>query len=968
MRTVLRPFAALGLAGVLLGLGVTELATSTVQHHPGLLAGPHLDHTAGVQLAPYDLAKLKVLEPTLYHVEESYVEPGRVDWEQMYVGGLAAIERRVPAFTFDRSVDAGRVSLAIADYTTVLEVERVGSSRQLQTELRRIAALLQDHLGPDDVEVRDGEDAHSEIEYTLVNGVLDTLDPHSMLLPPEDASEMDVENQGQFGGLGVTIVERDGRLVVDSTMPGTPADRAGLLRADRITRIAGQSTMNMSLDEAVGLLRGPVGAPVTIEIDREAFDEPQPFRIERELIKLNEVAGVLLEGDVGLVRIQTFHRNVESELHDALARMRREASDGRLRGLILDLRDNPGGYLNQAVAVSDTFLEGGEIVSTVDSAGRRRDVKYARRSAKTESPYPMVVLLNANSASASEIVAGALRNNERAVIVGERSFGKGSVQDLHQFYDTSKLKLTISQYLTPGERSIQTVGIPADIELRPVRLDPTSDGEGTVARVYWRERVRREADLDKRLDQSVRSHDFAAETAYAFPYLETATAGRQPEMGTEDYATAFARDLLLSAGHPRRPEMLASAGRVVDQHARAGDAAIIAAFADLGIDWRDGVGGPRGPEVTPPILATLDVGDDGVIDAGVREKITLTVTNISDAPLYRVGALAVDHDVLAGREFVFGHLAPGASRSFDAWVNLVDGYPSHTGELTLSLRDAEATPLGDVVVPVRIAGRPLPDLVWNVAARELEGDGDGQPEVGESIALDVEVHNRGDGLSAAAFVRLKNRSGAAVDLLEAGLEPGTLRLADGSPCDAVDKRAGCQLRLAPDQRWSGTLTLQLKERPSDAWKVDVQVGDDEAYDHASIVAAGLHEHFSQTQRVVFAPGEPLPAPSWSRPPTIRVTHGPAASTERSRVTLSGIAADDTGLRHVMVFADGDKLFFQGEQPGVRQVPFTADATLEPGTNVLSIVAVDEQGFTRTQSVVTERVAPEAVSRAALSAP
>lgn len=963
MRAVIRPFTVFGVAGLVLGVGATRLASSSAGQNHGLLAGPHHpDLSAGVQLAPYDLAKLKVLEPTLYHVEESYVEPDRIDWEGMYESGLSAVERRIPAFKFSRSVEAGRVSLEIGDFTTVLEVDRVGSSRHLQAELRRIAGLLQEHLQPDDIPVNEGEDPLSEIEYTLVNGVLDTLDPHSMLLPPEDASEMDVENQGQFGGLGVTIVERDAALIVESTLPGTPAERAGVMRHDRITRIAGQSTMNMSLDEAVQLLRGPVGAPITIEIDRTGFEEPHPFRIERELIKLNEVTGVLLEGDIGLVRIQTFHRNVESELHAALTRMHRESSNGKLRGMILDLRDNPGGYLNQAVAVSDTFLSEGEIVSTVDGAGRRQDVKHARSTPKTEATYPMAVLINANSASASEIVAGALRNNERAVIIGERSFGKGSVQDLHQFYDTSKLKLTISQYLTPGDRSIQTVGIPADIELRPVRLDPTADDEGTVARVYWRERVRREADLDKRLDQSIRSHDFGSETAYSFAYVDSTKRGATPAMDVTDYPTSFARELLLVAAHPRRPDVLADAGRLVDQHARNADTALAEAFDAIGIDWRDGVGGERNGAL--PVTATLDVGPDGAIDAGVREKITLTLTNTSDQPLYRVGVLATEHDVLAGREFMFGYLAPGASRSFDAWVNLVDGYPTHTGEVVLSVRDAEAQPLGDLRVPVRIVGRDLPHLVWTSEASEVSGDGDGLPEPGEVIGIDVTVENRGPGLSAAAFVRLKNRSGTAIDPLEGSLEPGRLLDANGAPCKEASKRSGCQTRLPAGERWTGQVTFELKEAAGpEGWRVDLLVGDDEAYDHASVVSAGLHEHFSQTQHVVVSPGEKLGALPTSVPPTIRVTRSPGERSDRASVTVSGQVSDDTGVHHVMVFAGGDKLFFEGEAGGVRSVPFTADVVLEPGTNLITVVAVDDDGLSRTTTVVTEGPTPEVVSKA-----
>lgn len=954
MARFLRPLAVLGAVGLcVVAAGASLSGTESGSHT--LLAGPSPEAPHGTKLASYELGKLKILEPTLYHIELSYVEPDRIDYDAMYDAGLQAVERLVPGFRFTRNADAERVSLEIGDLTTVIEVGTIGSSRELQVQLRRVAVLLQQHLSPDDVPVEEDQDPHSEIEYAMVNGVLDTLDPHSMLLPPEDASEMDVENQGEFGGLGVTIVERGAGLLVENTLPGTPAERAGVQENDRITRIAGQSTMNMSLDEAVELLRGPVGASIAIEIMRQGFDAPRELSIRRELIKLNEVSGTLLEGEIGLVRIQTFHRHVERELHDVLARLRRDTTDGELDGLVLDLRGNPGGYLNQAVAVSDTFLDYGEIVSTVDGSGRRQDVKHARRSPKTEARYPMVVLLDASSASASEIVAGALRNNERAVIVGERSFGKGSVQDLHQLYDSSKLKLTISQYLTPGDKSIQTVGIPADIELQPVRLDDAEDG--FVPRVYWRERVRREADLDHRLDRSVRSLDLGAEAAYSFRYLDRSEGGAPP-MSTEDFPTSFARELLLSAGRPRRPDTLANAGRLVDQYARSGDADVVAAFDARGIDWTDGVS-RSGREGPLPITAELRVDDgdgkdDGFIDAGVRERVTLTLTNTSDQPFYRVSALALDHDVLEGREFVFGKLAPGASRSFDTWVNLVDGYPSHTGELRVSVRDSETTPIGEVDVPVQIRGRALPSFAWTVGFEELIGDGDGIAEAGEEIAIDVEVLNEGEGRSASAFVRLKNRSGSALDILEGELEPGELRTPDGTPCDAVDRRTGCQKRLEPGATWRGRMRVEIKEPVENGWGIELRVGDDEAYDHASVVAAGMHELFAQRHRIRIPADGPLTGTVASaEPPRVEISRDPGPVASSSRVTISGKVLDDHGVRHVMVFAGGDKLFYQGEVDPVRSVPFTADVPLEPGSNVITVVAEDREGFTRTTSVVTE---------------
>ena len=452
-----------------------------------------------MSIGGYDLAQLEILEPTLYHVEENYVEPDRIDFELMFVEGLEAIERRVPVCMFGRQKGGTRVNVQIGDFQTILEVAPIRSRKQLQEEFERVAILLKEHLNTDDIpNVPEEYTPFAEVEYALVNGVLDTLDPHSLLLPPEESREMDVDNQGEFGGLGITIVLREGKLTVEYPLKDTPAEKVGLMPDDHISRIDGQSTINMTLTEAVSLLRGRVGEPVDIEIVREGEKKPMKITIVREAIRINPVEGQVLEGGVGYVSIKNFHQKVESDLHGELTRMNRET--GGLRGLVLDLRSNPGGFLSQAVAAADTFLWDGAIVSTVDGSGRKREERVAR-AAGAESDYPIVVLVNANSASASEIVAGALRNNERAVIVGERTFGKGSVQNLHQFFDDSKLKMTISEYLTPGDNSIQSIGIPADIALSPALIVPGDEEAEPIVRMYWRERVRREADLDQHLTQ-----------------------------------------------------------------------------------------------------------------------------------------------------------------------------------------------------------------------------------------------------------------------------------------------------------------------------------------------------------------------------------------------------------------------------------------------------------------------------------
>ena len=680
----------------------------------------------------------------------------------------------------------------------------------------------------------------------------------------------------------------------------------------------------------------------------------------RELIKINPVEGQVVERHASAyVSIKSFHSHGRSAEHaptllaePATARRRWE----RCRGLILDLRGNPGGYLNQAVAVADTFLDRGQIVSTVDGNGRKQDVEEARPSKSTEPDYPIVVLVNSNSASASEIVGGALRNNERAVIVGERTFGKGSVQNLHQFFDDSKLKLTISKYLTPGDKSIQAVGIPADVELVPVVVEEQEDGERLV-RMYWRERVRREADLDKSLTRSTQRDD---ETAYSLHYLQSERSdGSRHGLDPNDYQVRFARDLILGAGSSRRAEMLANAAQVVDTHARKGNASVEKAMSDVGIDWSNGPGW-SGEGI--PVEVVLDLGDDGAIRAGERDEVTLLVTNTSDRPLYRVGAVARDNEVLEGREFIFGRLEPQQSRRYSIPVSLVDGYPAEHSPVTIEVRDADAA-IGSVTADVVITARELPELEWSWRVDDSRGgDGDGIVEVGETLDIDVEVKNVGTGLTGQSFARIKNRNGAALDILAGTLELGTLKTLSGKACDAVSKQSGCQIRLAPGEVFTGRFEVELKERRAEGYDLELTLGDGEAYDHGSIVRAGFYEYFSQSETLHLEPGQPLPGVETRRRPRIEISRAPELVADADRVSLSGLVSDDTGIRHVMVYGAEDKLFYQGGgEVAVRSVPFTADVPLQDGANVLTVIAQDDQGLTSTRSVVTYKRPPQAVS-------
>jgi carboxyl-terminal processing protease len=295
--------------------------------------------------------------------------------------------------------------------------------------------------------------------YGAINGMLTSLDPHSSFMKPDDFKELQVETKGKFTGIGIEITIKDGVLTVVSPIEGTPAYKAGIQANDKILKINGKSTKNMSLLDAVKLLRGPKGTEVTISIFRSGWNELKDIKLIRDVIPIRSVKSKLLEPGFGYVRISNFQRNTTDELEKALDGLEKK---DKLRGLVLDLRNNPGGLLDQAVKVADEFLDSGLIVYT-DGRIEDQKMKFTARPNGHEYDFPIVVMVNGGSASASEIVAGALQDHHRAVILGTQTFGKGSVQTIIPLEDGAAVRLTTALYYTPSGRSIQAKGITPDI-------------------------------------------------------------------------------------------------------------------------------------------------------------------------------------------------------------------------------------------------------------------------------------------------------------------------------------------------------------------------------------------------------------------------------------------------------------------------------------------------------------------------
>lgn len=373
-----------------------------------------------------------------------------------------------------------------------------------------------------------------ELIQAAINGMLQSLDPHSGFLPPEEAEDMREHTRGSFGGLGIEVTQKEGWVEVVSPMDNTPAFHAGIESGDIITHVDGENLFGLSLDEAVVLMRGPIGSEIIVTVVREDVDEPFDVSIIRDEIKLT-AATVRAIGNTVVLRLTTFNDQTYPNMEEGLAKVVEELGGmDNVEGFVLDLRNNPGGLVSSAIAVADAFLEEGEIMST-----RGRDLAESERvnarAGDLTQGKPLVVLINGGSASSSEIVSGALQDHHRAIVVGVQSFGKGSVQSLMPLRGDGMMRLTTARYYTPSGRSIQALGISPDIVVAQPARQPVEEGaEEPVDRFS-----RTEAELRGSLDNDSLTEDQRDEII-----AQQMAAEEAAKLRDEDFQLSYAVDLL----------------------------------------------------------------------------------------------------------------------------------------------------------------------------------------------------------------------------------------------------------------------------------------------------------------------------------------------------------------------------------------------------------------------------------------
>jgi carboxyl-terminal processing protease len=986
------------------------------------LEAAHAVTASGQPKVPYDLTQLVAVNETLNTIRNKYVDPSRVKPRQMFLSALNEIQREVAQVIVRHEDKAKTVKVQVDSESAEFRVDDVQGPWDVAARLRQVFTFLQQNLKDTEVDLR-------EVEYAACNGMLRTLDPHSVFLSPEAYREMNLSTSGHFGGLGIVISIRDQALTVMRPMPGTPAGRAGLKRLDRITKINNESTLNMPLDDAVGRLRGKPATKVTVWIHRdgpEGWTGSRPFELTREEIQVKSVDYRALGGGVGYIRLKQFQASSYDELDEALSELGKKE---KIKGLVLDLRGNPGGLLEQAAKIADRFLEDGVIVSTVGTSEGREEKRATRHG--TEPNYPIVVLVNGSSASASEIVAGALKNLDRAVILGQTTFGKGSVQLVFPNVTPEKaaLKLTIAQYLTPGDISIQGTGVAPDVELDPMTADTLEMD------LYRSEHALRERDLSKSLTGAARR---ATEPSFFHMRFNLPEAERAKirERGGDledefelDMPIKIARDLAGRLTPGKRLDQLRASKAVLEKLQAAEIDAASADLKRLDIDWA----APPKDFANPPkpsdfeVTAKTDRPND-TVSSGEQMSLKVSVKNKSTSPVYQLRAITKsDAGYFDEKELVFGKLGPGETRTATVPLGFCDIEGRKAGStepLPLDAKRVCKIPLDadtrSDVVKVRffaegseppqeselrttITAQPQPIFAYTYQIVDNRpGNGDGQISLGEGATVFMTVKNVGKGKSFESQANMRNLTGDGL-LLHAGrfdvsnMKPGDSRTV-AFTFDVLDKlqESFVNFELSVTDRdlrvgSSEKVKLPLSKTPLSLVKAQGKVSLTAAAGvrgqplGAAPVVAELEKGAVVEKLATFGPytkvalgddrfgfvetkalrdgaAGPLkvavkPLLSHS-PPLIEVTPAKLASRD-AKVHIEGQAVDSDRVLDAFIFVGARKVFYQSNRKAddPTKLKFSLDTELQPGINVITVVARESEDTTSRYTMIVRRDGP-----------
>jgi carboxyl-terminal processing protease len=577
---------------------------------------------------------------------------------------------------------------------------------------------------------------------------------------------------------------RDGMLTVISPIEGTPAFRAGLKSGDKIIAIDEDSTINMSLQEAVSKLRGDPSTSVILIVEIKKSQTNKTVTLIREIIAIPSVDAKLVDGNIGYIKIRNFQEDTSQSLEEKIAEL--TAESGTLKGFILDLRNNSGGLLGQAIAVADKFLSSGMIVVTVEPKGKQK-IQKAKKSSRDLAKSPLVVIVDAGSASGAEIVAGALKDNNRAILIGDTSFGKGSIQQLVDLMSGAALKLTVGKYLTPNFTDIQSVGIAPDILLVQSQVS-----EDEI--ILFNENPHfREKDLKKHLDEHSKAEQPYEKVRYLV-HVDDETEEEEDEGAKEkaqrikdeeyykipdlekDTHVQFAKKIILNSHlYGKNDEFLDQLKPIIEDFKKSEKAKIVDALHIQGIDWSTGE-----TAVPPSVTINLQLTPPkGVVKAAEELKIEISVTNNSEGTLYQLRGMAESKNLLIDkREFIFGKVEKGETKTASQTIKIPQNSVSRKDELIVKFSEFNENAPEDIKSTVSIDALPKPVFSYSYQIIDegegLTGNGDGIIQRGEVVDLVLFVKNIGKGTSEKNIIALRELSQKEVFIERGKMELGEL--------------------------------------------------------------------------------------------------------------------------------------------------------------------------------------------------
>ncbi|PLX40400.1 MAG: hypothetical protein C0608_09205 [Deltaproteobacteria bacterium] len=900
------------IALLILALTITFAVQSTAFSQTGMARSFH------AMGDPYP----RITHQVFAYIEGRYVDPDRAEAKTLLEGAFRALETRFPPVLINERGTKADVIVG-ADSKEVDTEEgktMLGAAKVLNDVLSFVSEKLAEEAKKDD------------IYYTALNGAVSQLDPHSNVINPKAFKDFMIGTQGSFGGIGFIFGLRDGEMTIISPIEDTPAARQGLRSGDKILFIDGEPTINMLLDTAKWKMRGDPGTEVTLTLQRDGWDEPRDFTFTREVIHVVSVESYLLESEgkppVLYVKVKNFQKATTDELTGAIAAAQNEYQD--LAGIVMDLRNNPGGLLDQAIELSDSFMSRGAIVST-----RGRNERETERSMAVDDPsisdLPLIVLLNQGSASASEIVAGALRDY-RALLIGDKTFGKGSVQKLFPLPDRGALKLTIAQYLTPNDVSIQSIGIQPDIYTygANVKDKRVRIGEPPAHNL--------EADLENAFTEWGNA-DFKPwqKVQYLVPSDDDMAGGDDAphEMGDmrsfaelsqdeklerleKDFLISLSRQVIYDVPADEREnaerEVLKKAALIALEKARAEEEGkITTALGGVGVDWSAGTAAHAGE-------LKVTVGDFS-LNAGETSDLVIKVTNVGSETVHRVqGRTSSDNPMVNNIDFVFGKIAPGEEVSWTTSVKAPKSINSRWDPVTISLdSDGDLGVAAGEGSALSRSGK-LPDYQFAYTVVETNDDealsNNGRLDVGDHVTLTLDVINRGEGASRKTEVNIRGES------------------AD----DTVFLRAA---RHSFDEFAPGAEVVAPME-------FDVKKADDEGFVKLVVTISDTDFGVALSDILKFTVGETFASKDDRFPPRIYMDKLPPLRTAMDKVRASIRVKDDEEVKELYAYLGDKKIFYKrADAKGSFDASF--DVELEEGSNFFTVTAADNEGIFTTRS-------------------